>query len=318
MIKKVFLLIITCFMTLMITACTSNQEIIYTDNEPFVIEMKGETLKILQITDLHLMYGIDHRDQRTLKLIRNLNNRDDYDLIVITGDLTMSPSAPRLFTQLLNFMESLETPWTFVFGNHETDFHSYHPFLNRIKDTKYLYFKVGPMLEDGGVGNFKITFTKSGVPFYHTYFLDSKSERKDYTKEEGQYDYLSHAQVSWYEAFVSNDTQESIVFMHIPLRQYILANNYVGTFNEKMVYAQGKDTGFFDAMVTYGKSKAVFVGHDHLNDFYFYLEGILLAYGRATGFNGYGTLEKGGRHIEILENLEINTFLIGESEVLYD
>lgn len=72
---------------------------------------------------------------------------------------------------------------------------------------------------------------------------------------------------------------------------------------------------FFDAMVTYNKSKAVFVGHDHLNDFYLMMNGIMLAYGRATGYNGYGNLEKGGRHIEILDNGELETYIILGSEV---
>ncbi len=163
--------------------------------------------------------------------------------------------------------------------------------------------------------NKKIGFTKNDQPFYNAYFLDSKAERDDYTEEEGEYDYLSLDQVSWYEDQVALDTVESLVFMHIPLRQYIDPETYVGIFREKMVYAQGVDTGFFDAMVTYNKSKAVFVGHDHLNDFYLMMNGIMLAYGRATGYNGYGNLEKGGRHIEILDNGELETYIILGSEV---
>lgn len=300
--------------TFLITSCKP-YVIEYTDNDPFTLEMKGDTLKILQITDLHLTYGIDDRDRKTFQLIKNLAVSDDYDLIVITGDLTMSPSAPTLFKSLINHMESLEIPWTFIFGNHETDYHDYSDFISRIPETEYLMFKVGPEITDGGYGNFKIEFTKNDQPFYNAYFLDSKAERDDYTEEEGEYDYLSLDQVSWYEDQVALDTVESLVFMHIPLRQYIDPETYVGIFREKMVYAQGVDTGFFDAMVTYNKSKAVFVGHDHLNDFYLMMNGIMLAYGRATGYNGYGNLEKGGRHIEILDNGELETYIILGSEV---
>ncbi len=246
--------------TFLITSCKP-YVIEYTDNDPFTLEMKGDTLKILQITDLHLTYGIDDRDRKTFQLIKNLAVSDDYDLIVITGDLTMSPSAPTLFKSLINHMESLEIPWTFIFGNHETDYHDYSDFISRIPETEYLMFKVGPEITDGGYGNFKIEFTKNDQPFYNAYFLDSKAERDVYTEEEGEYDYLSLAQVSWYEDQVALDTVESLVFMHIPLRQYIDPETYVGVFREKMVYAQGVDTGFFDAMVTYNKSKAVFVGH---------------------------------------------------------
>lgn len=308
----VFILILS---TLLLLVSCQKEEITYSDNQPLTLTIKGDSLKILQITDLHLTYGIDYHDRKTFELIKHLNNADDFDLIVITGDLTMSPQAPILFSMLVDFMESLETPWTFVFGNHENDYHTYVDFLKRIKETTYLLFKVGPKLSEGGVGNFKIDVYQESNLFYHLYFLDTKSKRDDYTEDEGAYDYLSDAQVSWYEAFVEQDEKESIVFMHIPLRQFIEAQDIVGTFNEKMVYAQGKDTGFFDAMVTHGKSKAVFVGHDHLNDFYFMHTGIMLAYGRATGFNGYGTLEKGGRVIEISSTDDISTYVYTYSEV---
>lgn len=313
--KKIMMLLMSIALIMTLTGCKP-YEVIYTDDSPFVIEMEADDIRILQITDLHLTYGIDQRDRKTFSLIRALAEAERYDLIVITGDLSMSPQGPILFSRLIRFMESLGIPWTFVFGNHETDFNSYEEYLKRIPETKHLLFKVGPKLEQGGYGNFQILFEKNGTPFYKLYMLDSKAEIDPIEGIEDDYDYLSFAQVNWYESHVQNDSVDSIVFMHIPLRQYILAENYVGTFREKRVYAQSIDTGFFDAMVFHGRSKAVFVGHDHLNDFHFYLQGILLAYGRATGYNGYGDLEKGGRFIRISPTGELSTGLIGGSEVL--
>ncbi len=318
--KKLMFLVLLMFSLLTLSGC-SKYEIEYTDNTAFQIEMKGDEVKILQVTDLHFAYGIDDYDNQTLKLIGAMAKADSYDLIVITGDLAMSPIAPFLFTKILNYMESLEIPWTFVFGNHETDFNDYSEFISRIKDTEYLYFKVGPELEDGGYGNFKIEFMKNNQVFYNAYFLDSKAEREIYTEEEGEYGYLSEAQVAWYANSVQTDTVDSVVFMHIPLRQYIVdpvddTDVYVGIFQEDMVYAQGVDTGFYDAMVTYGKSKGIFVGHDHKNDFYIITDDdIMLVYGRATGYNGYGTLEKGGRQIEISALGVLSTRVVLESEV---
>ncbi len=313
--KKIILIFIAFMSVISLYGC-QNYTIEYTDNEPFQIAMKSDSVKILQVTDLHLTFGIDDYDNQTLQLIRHLADADNYDLIVISGDLTMSPSAPALFTKIIKYMESIEIPWTFVFGNHEADFNSYSEILAKVDvETEYMYFKIGPELTDGGYGNFKIEFTKDGLPFYNAYFLDSKAERAVYTEEEGEYDYLSTAQVQWYEDSVSTDTVESVVFMHIPLRQYINPVTYIGTFNEDKVYAQGRDTGFFDAMVTYGLSKGVFVGHDHKNDFYLIKDDIILAYGRATGFNAYGNLELGGRHIEINALGELSTYVVLESEV---
>ncbi|MFA5525430.1 MAG: metallophosphoesterase [Acholeplasmataceae bacterium] len=312
--RKFILFSLVILIGLLISSCQSQREIIYTNDDPFVLEMKGEELNILQLTDLHLTFGYDHRDQRTFKLIKHLNDQADFDLIVITGDLTMSPAGPSLFASLIEYMESLETPWTFVFGNHETDYHTYQDFLEVIKDTTYLYFKVGPELENGGVGNFHFTFTKNDIPAFRLYMLDSKAEREIYTEEEGEYDYLSEAQVNWFRNHVQLDFVKHLIFMHVPLRQYIKVEDYEGYFLEDKVYAQGVDTGFFDTMVDLNRSLAIFVGHDHLNDFWFEKEGIMLAYGRATGFNGYGNLEKGGRVISVNPlNNQITTDVLTES-----
>ena len=312
--KKSVILIVLLLSVFNLAACRQ-QTIQFTDDHPMIIHMKNDELKILQITDLHLTYGIDYGDQKTFSLIRKLVAYDDYDLIVITGDLTMSPQGPQLFSKLIRLMESFQIPWTFVFGNHETDFNTYQDYLKRIKHTEYLYFKVGPSIVDGGVGNFKITFMRENVPFYHAYFLDSKAERNPDTYNQSTYDYINSYQVQWYENHVAHDTVDSIVFMHIPLIQYDVTEGYVGIYQEKQVYHQGKDEGFFDALVFHGKSKAVFVGHDHLNDFYVIIEGILLAYGRITGFNGYGHLERGGRHIHISNTGELSTFIVLESDL---
>jgi predicted MPP superfamily phosphohydrolase len=86
--KKVMMLLMILISLIALSGCKA-YEIEYTNNLPMTIEMKGETLKILQVTDLHLAYGIDYNDQRTLDLIKDMNQADDYDLIVISGDLTM-------------------------------------------------------------------------------------------------------------------------------------------------------------------------------------------------------------------------------------
>ncbi len=312
--KKVVLSLLLVLLLAGLGAC-HRPAVVYTDNEPFVLDIEGDTLKILQLTDFHLTFGIDYNDRKTFRLIEKLAAHDTYDLIVITGDLTMSPSALRLFRQTIRRMEAIGIPWTFVFGNHENDFHRHEQFIRHIGQTEHLLFKVGPELEEGGFGNFKITFTKDGNPFYHAYFLDSHSEVEDYTPEQGKYGYFSTAQVAWYRDLVKDDAEDSVVFTHIPLRQFIDPVDYDGIFNEDQVYAQGIDTGFFDAMLEFDRSRAVFVGHDHLNDFSFFREGILLAYGRITGYNAYGNLERGGRVIEIDDAGTLTTYILLESEV---
>ncbi len=318
--KKISVLLLLMMMSFTLVACMSF-EVIYTDNEPMVVQSSDNVIKILQLTDQHLMYGFGDNDHKTLDLIEKLATADDYDLIVLTGDQTMAPMTMRLYRILIDKMESLEIPWTFIFGNHDNDFCSYEQLLEVVEeaDTTYLKFKVGPEIVDGGYGNFKINFTYNGNVIYHAYFLDSKNEEETYTEEQGEYGYLSTGQVEWYTNSVANDTVDSVVFMHIPLRQFMLVDendaSYTGIFNEDKVYPQGQDTGFFDAMVDAGMSKGVFVGHDHLNDFSFMLNGIVLAYGRNSGYSAYGNLEKGGRHIEFNALGELVTYIVLESDV---
>jgi hypothetical protein len=165
------------------------------------------------------------------------------------------------------------------------------------------------------MGNFRINFTKDGNPFYTLYFFDSHAERAEYTEEEGEYDYVHASQVAWYEGHVASDTTDSVAYMHIPLRQFIDSEGYVGTFDEDKVYAQGVDTGLFDAMVLAGRTKGVFVGHDHLNDWYVVRESIMLAYGRISGMNAYGNLERGGRVVVIDDAGAMTSYVLLESEV---
>jgi len=312
--KRLLSLLLLCFSIAATSACTPPLALGEGD-DPFVVELATDTLTILQMTDLHLTYGIDAGDRKTLDTITRLVSSQPFDLVVLSGDLTLSTIGPRLFARLVRHMESLKTPWTFVFGNHETDFHDHSDYLERIKETEYLLFQPGPNLEDGGVGNFRIQFNRGGVPFYVAYFLDSHAEREAFTSEEGEYDYLKTSQVDWYANHVATDAVDSVVYMHIPLRQMIDPAAYDGTFLEDKVYAQGVDTGFFAAMLAGGKSKAAFFGHDHLNDFTMIVDGILLGYGRITGHNAYGYLERGGRVFHVDASGVFDTYVILESEV---
>jgi 3',5'-cyclic AMP phosphodiesterase CpdA len=300
---KKIIIVLMMFLLLSMTSCKAKIDE-YSDDLPFTIELDGDSLKILQLTDLHLMESADINTQTTLDIIDDLVNSDNYDLIVITGDLVVASGGPSSFAVLIDRMEALAVPWTFVFGNHETDNCSYQDYLDVIENTQYLYFKTGPEMNDGGVGNFRINFTKNGNPFYTLYFFDSHT----YGEIE-EYGNIQRSQVDWYKTHASQDEVGSIVFMHIPLRQFINPEAYEGNIGEP-VCPQGVDTGLFEAMVSFGKTSGVFVGHDHVNDYAFMKEGILLAYGRKTGENSYGDLARGGRVIIIDEFGVMTSFIV--------
>lgn len=80
-----------------------------------------------------------------------------------------------------------------------------------------------------------------------------------------------------------------LVYFHIPLPEYSSfdASNFTGVKQEGISSAS-INSGFFGTMVEAGDVKAVFTGHDHLNDFCGKLTGIQLCYAGGFGYHAYG------------------------------
>lgn len=313
---KKFQVYSTLLCAVALASCAGGSGAYFTDDLPIRLDLTEDKLTILQLTDLHLTFGFDYNDRRTYRLVEALVEEVEPDLVVFTGDMSMSPHGPALFNKLAKLMKKLDVYWTFIFGNHDNDTQPYSRYFDTMIENDKMLFKAGPSMVDGGYGNFKIETYYQDQPFYHLYLLDSHTEAED----PYEYSWLSEAQVQWYKDKVVVDqtnTVHSSVFMHIPLMQYLQYENYPladGAQGEG-IYHQGVDTGFFQAMVDYGMSDAVFVGHDHLNTFSFFYQGVRLAYGVASGYNGYGNIPKGGRVIEIDANQNLTTYLLTDAEV---
>ena len=86
--------------------------------------------KILQLTDLHLGFGMfsGKKDRLALAAVTELIRRTGPDLIVLTGD-SVFPFFPKSGTmnnrkqaeKLLAFLDGFQIPYTFVFGNHDCE-----------------------------------------------------------------------------------------------------------------------------------------------------------------------------------------------------
>jgi len=85
----------------------------------------------------------------------------------------------------------------------------------------------------------------------------------------------------------------------------------LNVYNDEQIYGNSDDyvhcsvgnTGFFAAVKTNGDISAMFVGHDHNNDFGGWYEGIELVYGRKSGYNCYGDFH-GARVVVLKENYD--------------
>jgi hypothetical protein len=103
-------------------------------------------------------------------------------------------------------------------------------------------------------------------------------------------------QVEWFREehlkIDSNDPSKGkgFLFFHIPLQEYtILYNNY-GFYGRKNDHfgCSSVNTGLFGAMIEQPTVEWTSCGHDHNNDYWGRFQGINLAYGRKSGYGGYG------------------------------
>ncbi len=148
------------------------------------------------------------------------------------------------------------------------------------------------------------------------------------------YDYVKQDQIDWYANKVEahkaanaavyamlNDAQKlayadllapkSLMFMHIPLTEVKAAyDEYVGnnrkdTENvqykegfdgetDEVVYCSRTDVELFETVKELGSTKALFYGHDHLNNIVFNYQGITLWYGYSIDYLAYSGIDEQG------------------------
>lgn len=247
---------------------------------------------ILQLTDVHFFGGrtapLSVINDRTMGIMERLVKATSPDVIVVTGDLWPDRN-PELFETHMQYgidaCAALGVPWAFCWGNHDklTDFGVGHRALARAANSLY-----------GGsdsAGNYVVDIVdrRGGVVCQ---LVCLNSER----------DGLGPKQQQWLRAVPARTQTPRLAFFHIPIKQYIdVWDNgpATGFYAEKR--AIEKEDGSSLAVLKAAGVKACFCGHDHVNDYSGFADGVELVYGRATGAGGYGKelLPKGGKLITV-------------------
>ncbi|MCR4661867.1 MAG: metallophosphoesterase [Clostridia bacterium] len=144
-------------------------------------------------------------------------------------------------------------------------------------------------LENGyGYGNQIITIEKTDGSINKVLMgIDSGSYEKGFLRD---YDHIHKVQIDWYYSqLMSLETKygylpDSMLFFHIPLEEFRVAwENYVengrkdneniivkfGDAGEsgRVVYSGINNSELFEEAILLGSTKAIFCGHDHLNNF---------------------------------------------------
>lgn len=232
---------------------------------------------------------------------------------------------------IINLMEKLGVYWTVVLGNHDSEAYSYYS-REKVGDfyedssLKYCLFEKGTDAIDG-VGNYIINIKNSeGLITQSLFMLDSHSYTdKDYFGIFWRYDNIKQNQIDWYSGQVDKMTElnesvknlsvtadntyvSSLCFFHIPLREYLYAyteytdNGSKNTDNVKyidgkigeggrLIYCGTHDDEFFESLKG---TKALFCGHDHLNNLSLKYKEVVLCYGMSIDYLAYIGISKKG------------------------
>ena len=273
------------------------------------IAFREGKLKIVQLTDIHWDPQSKNCAQ-TAQTIEAVLALEKPDIAMLTGDVVTEKPGPEGWKAIIALLEKAQVPFTVMMGNHDAEVMPKQEIYDLLAQSPYFIGEKGPETIHG-CGNYV-------VPVYGAdhkttkallYCIDSNDypESKDY----GTYDWIHFDQVAWYRQTSARFTKENggnplpaLAFFHIALPEYdAIPNNgtMLGEKNEGSG-ASKINSGLFASFIEMGDVMGAFVGHDHDNDFIGTHYQIALAYGRVTGTDAYGDLERGMRVIELKEN----------------
>lgn len=251
------------------------------------------TFKIMQLTDIHYSDNND-TDRQTTELLRRLIQEETPDFIMITGDTVYGEHNLEYLPLALAPVVESGIPFSCCFGNHDTEHgHDYEEMFERMMQLPNC-LAYHDITSGTGTGNHTIELVdKEGNIPWVLFGMDS-GNYCELPHIEG-YAYVKRPQIEWYQHKIRAYEQlkpdfSALLFMHIALPEYHELWDMEICYGEKRegICSPRLNTGFFAAMQQAGHTKGVFVGHDHINDFYGTMYGITLGYGRASGYNTYG------------------------------
>lgn len=249
--------------------------------------------KLMQLTDIHYTDG-QAADGRTLALMRELIAAEAPDMIIVTGDTVCGPDVYANIAAALAPVTEAGVPFGWVFGNHDVEESGTREGLfERVCALPGCMARHEADSGDG-VGNCCLRLVNAeGAVEWLFMCLDSG----DYMRLPGTegYGYVTRAQTDWYVRQIAEQQRQTprfgaMAFMHIPLPEHdaVWHREVCHGVRREAVCCAPVNSGMFTALLEAGHTRGVFVGHDHVNDYWGAMYGIALGYGRATGFNTYG------------------------------
>ena len=271
------------------------------ENPPFAAD--DVVFRILQLTDFHGDVSA-YANERTRAEVRAMVALHRPHFLAVTGDMWCGDARPETagmwMGQELEFIASLQTPWAFTWGNHDyaADFAAAQA---RILATPHYAAAATTargechlaVCDVDGNSAWDLFFVNSGAAWHLPTDLEWFLARSKALAE-------SRGRIV-----------PALLFFHIPLMRYQRAideGRVQGiALEEVLCWGDEADTGA-DLLLASPNLRACFCGHSHRNDCWFEEDGVVFAYGRSTGYGGYGDdLKKGAKLITVdLERGELD------------
>jgi len=318
--KSLVFIFMICFVSFSLFAQTSISRL---SDDLFEVQLNNQNekeIRILQVTDLHLgKNGFWKQDLTSFKRIKKLVEQHNPHFVAITGDLFTGgkPFGSLLAAFAVQFFDSLERPWLYVFGNHD-------PEGGFGRDQIYEVFQEA----DWGILGFHPV--KGDLKKKYDYAVEIKISPETNTRwiiygfDSGShkgFKSIKADQLSWYKNISSkinaNKKIRAISIFHIPLKQYqdLWDDSSLPKFGEskEKVFFEEDNGTVYDFFVQLGEIEATFCGHDHYNNFWgTFHGGITLAYGYISGEATKWAWPTGGKLI----TLPLNDSKIGIENVV--
>ena len=248
------------------------------------------------------------------------------DLIVLLGDTCNEKiesgdykEYKQALDRILKPVIESGIPFCYVLGNHEHDQHQEELIVKAYEQFETC---IGKNDESAPRGNFNCNIlvknSEGTEDILNLWFIDSNNLAEN--QEESIYDWVHEDQIKWYEEKAeeikkshNGRTIPAILFQHIPvyeeyellreakIYEYPFAAKGHHKFSDKMYMKKDGVEGYlgegpcspcvnhgqFESWKKTGDVVAAFFGHDHLNDFTGYVDGIMLGQNKTSGFCCY-------------------------------
>ncbi|KAJ4957388.1 hypothetical protein NE237_024499 [Protea cynaroides] len=264
-------------------------------------------------------------DLNTTQFLRRVIKAEKPDLIVFTGDNIFGTSAADAAESLVRaFRPALESgiPWAAILGNHDQESSmNREELMSFMSLMDYSLSQINPSMGDSvdgverstvaidGFGNYDLGVQGAfgsdlaNTSILNLFFLDSGDRAT--VNGVRTYGWIKESQLHWLRSSSkglkgSEWDQEpqnanvlasvpALAFFHIPIPEIrqLWYKKFVGQFQEA-VACSVVNSGVLSTFVSMGDVKAVFIGHDHTNDFCGEIDGIWFCYGGGFGYHGYG------------------------------